>query len=282
MTEVVDHNDPGARELARLAAESVNERVNGRAAQVRRTFVVAEEGRTSPAAVMLRGGRGGEVRLKLYLSLLWFAASPPHDATYPARAWASLLGLNDPAGNGARRINEAFSWLSTHNFVSLQHRPGQPSRVVLRNEAGTGAAYDVPGAVMRAIHEDHPMGRELRQANRYIQVPATFWTNGWITELSGAAVVMLLVVMAESRTGQEGRGVWFSQRVAAERYSLSAQTRSKGLSELTRFGVLTTRKQSLVSQDPFAPIKSRNVYTFHRDALAGEPSRSGSLSNPLL
>jgi hypothetical protein len=35
----------------------------------------------------------------------------PHDLAYPARAWATLLGLPDPAGRGARRINEAILWL---------------------------------------------------------------------------------------------------------------------------------------------------------------------------
>ncbi|HVF74574.1 MAG TPA: hypothetical protein VM938_05955, partial [Acidimicrobiales bacterium] len=72
---------------------------------------------------MLRGGRGGAVRLKLYLSFLWFAAAPPHDVTYPARAWASLLGLEDPEARGARRIIDAITWLDAHDFVVVEGRP---------------------------------------------------------------------------------------------------------------------------------------------------------------
>ena len=59
-------------------AEIVARRVHGRAAPVRRLFVErALPDSPPPLATLLRGGRGGEVRLKLYLSILWFAGGPP-------------------------------------------------------------------------------------------------------------------------------------------------------------------------------------------------------------
>lgn len=249
-------------------------RVNGRAAQVRRSFVVAEKGKDSPAALMLRGGRGGEVRLKLYLSLLWFAASPPHDATYPARAWAALLGLEDPDGNGARRINDAFAWLDERHFIRLERLPGRPSTAFLRYETGTGQSYDVPGAVMRAIPDEL---REHRAQHRYFQIPPSFWINGWVVSLSGAATVMFLALLAESREDQESKGIWFSQSVAAERFSLSPQTRSKGLRELAHQRLVSVRQESLADRDPFAPSMTRNVYTLNRQALADLTPRAKPL-----
>lgn len=263
------------QDLAQRAAASVNERVNGRAAQVRRSFVVAEKDKDSPAAIMLRGGRGGEVRLKLYLSLLWFASSPPHDATYPARAWAALLGLNDPEGNGARRINDAFAWLDENRFVKLVRQPGHPSTAYLRMETGSGAPYDVPGAVMRGIPDQL---KQARAPHRYFQIPASFWVNGWVVELSGAATVMLLALMAETREGEETKGTWFSQSVAAERFKLSPQTRSKGLRELEYQHLIGVRRESLADQDPFAPMKTRNVYTLRREALAENVPRPRQLT----
>src|SRR6266849_395513 len=55
-----------------------------------------------PLALLLRGGQGGEVRLKLYLTMSLLAVSAPYDIKpIPARSWAEALGLDDPERNGA-------------------------------------------------------------------------------------------------------------------------------------------------------------------------------------
>jgi hypothetical protein len=43
----------------------------------------------------MRGGRGGEVRLKLYFCLTLIATKPPHKIRErtPARTWAEMLAL---------------------------------------------------------------------------------------------------------------------------------------------------------------------------------------------
>ncbi len=82
----------------------------------------------TPLVAMLRGGHGGEVRLKLYLSITLLAAHPPFDISRPiaGRSWATMLGLPDPEGNGARRIADALVWLDQHRYIALQRRPGMP------------------------------------------------------------------------------------------------------------------------------------------------------------
>src|SRR5438105_691928 len=58
-------------EHALRLAETLNHKVKGRAAKIRFDFIRHEAGALPPLASLLRGGRGGEVRLKLLLSLLW-------------------------------------------------------------------------------------------------------------------------------------------------------------------------------------------------------------------
>lgn len=251
------------------AAESVARRVNDRSAQIRRLFAVAQsETEPPPMARMLRGGRGGSVRLKLYLSLLWFAANPPYDVTYPARAWAQLLDLPDPELGGARRVSEALSWLRTHSFVEVTQRPGLPSRVVLLEESGTGTSYSVPGAVWRSLDASTP--QEFKERQRYVQLPAQLWTNGWIQTLDGAAIAMLLIILAEKSPAPQGKlrdpGVWFSPSEAAKRYSLSPATRTKGVAQLSRSGLVTIDKIA-VSNDPFDLRRTRNSYRLHLEEL---------------
>lgn len=253
-----------ASPAALLAADSVAGRVSGRAAQVRRAFVVGSEGEPPPVARMLRGGRGGSVRLKLYLSLLWFAANPPYDVTYPARAWAQLLDLPDPDVSGARRVTDALTWLKKESFIEVQPRPGLPSRVVLLEESGTGRPYVVPGAAWRTLGPQ--ASEDERQRNRYLQLPPELWTSGWLQILDGASIAMLLVILAESSSERANARVWFSPAEALKRYGLSPSTRTKGLSQLSKAGLVTTEKAS-ISRDPFDLRRTRNAYRPHLDRL---------------
>lgn len=214
------------------------------------------------------------MRLKLYLSLLWLAAKEPHDASFPARAWASLLALPDAPGAGARRVAEALKWLHAHRFVELEARPGATNRVTLLNENGTGERYRVPGAVFRTIPNE-PQFKQDRERQRYFRIPPTFWTAGWCSDLRGPAVAMLLVLLAEE-DGRRSDGVWFSPRIAEERYALSPVTRSKGLTELSDYGLLTIKKSALTG-DPFELQRTRNIYFLNHDAFSKGPRSKASI-----
>lgn len=251
------------------AAESVAARVSNRSAQVRRVFVVGAEGSPPPVARLLRGGRGGSVRLKLYLSLIWFAANPPYDVTYPARAWAQLLDLDDPEVAGARRVSDALAWLRERDFIEVQPRPGLPSRVVLLEESGAGRPYAVPGAAWRSL--GGTATEEQRQLHRYLQLPPEVWTSGWLQVLDGAAIAMLLVLLAEMPADGIKAKVWFSPAEALKRYGLSPATRTKGLSQLSSAGIAITEKAS-TTKDPFDLRRTRNVYKLDLTRLK-DPAR---------
>jgi hypothetical protein len=67
-----------------------------------------------PLATMLRGGRGGEVRLKLFLSMQLIAVAHPYDVTRTASYWAHLLSLPEPGSTvRAASTTPSDGWKNT-------------------------------------------------------------------------------------------------------------------------------------------------------------------------
>lgn len=253
------------------AARAVANRNHSRSAQLRRSFVERADNvsEPTPLATLLRGGRGGQVRLKVYLSMLWLAAKPPHDVAYPARAWATLLDLEDPAGKGARRVNEALGWLEKRRFVSVESVPGHPNRVTLREETGSGAEYRVPGEAYNKGKTSKADEAELRR-HRYVQIAPAFWTSGWFSLLSGPGLAMYLVLLCEQAGRPDGTELWFSPDRANLKYALSPDTRATGLQELRRAGLVYALRRPVAS-DVFDVQRFRNVYLLQPDRLS-EPA----------
>lgn len=261
--------NPSIETALEYAAEAAAT-AHSRAAQIRRVFIESPLANPAepPLARFLRGGRGGNVRLKLYLSYLWIGAAPPHGITRPARAWAGLLGLEDPEVRGARRIADANRWLNDHRFVILAGAPGRAPTVTLLREDGSGRPYELPGAVLTTKRQ---RTSAPTLGDYYIQLPATFWTSGWIAALSTAAVAMLLVLLSElAGRSASDTDLWFSQSQADRRFFLSNETRGAGLRELTRLGLVAARRQS-ITRGLFDFRRVRNVYRFNPDALNDGP-----------
>lgn len=265
-SEPGEKNDPFDNQLA--AARQAQHRAGGaRSAAIRYRFIARTEPESPPPplARLLRGGggRGGAARLKLYLSLLWLSRNEDKPVyRYPAHQWARLLGADQPDKSGARQVQEAFRWLDQESFVEVRRRQGAPSDVHLLSDAGTGRAYQAPGPAMKHLSKGE------REAHLYVQLSAGFWTNGWIKELSGAAVAMYLVLLHEQRG--ENKAVWLSPRIGQERYDLSDETRRKGLNELVDRALASVRRRPL-HQGLFEDhIRSRNVYLLDPQHMANE------------
>ena len=245
---------------------------------VRKSFVRSNrEGTTAPMGLLLQtGGRGGGVSIKLLLALLWRCSSEPHRTQVSARQWAGLLGLDDPARRGARRVADGLAALERAGLITVARRRGEPSLVQLREESGSAEAYRIPStAYTQAVGDD-----KLRHL--YFKVPTPLWTGGHIQAMSTPALAMLLIILAEQ--GGDGKEVWWSTEVFPARYSISPATRAKGTRELVERGLLVLTKR-LVAESPtarssFASERVRNVYRLTGDALLPPASPSGGSRAP--
>ena len=183
-------------EALRVAAQAAK-RARDRATPVRIRFIerAQPEDPPPPLARVIRGGLGGEVRLKLLLALLWLGAGGQHDVQFPAHTYAALLGLPDRYTNGARRVNDALNWLRDHAFITIERVAGHEPKITLLSELGNGRPYVVPGQAPKDPETD-----KATLDNIYVRLPVAFWTKGWAATLSGPATAMLLVLLLLERT----------------------------------------------------------------------------------
>lgn len=269
------------RPVALTAAENVAKRNHNRSLPLRRAFAERSDNSTQPTplARLLRGGRGGSVRLRLYLSYLWLGAAPPHELVYPARAWAELLDLDEPETSGARRVADAVRWLEKNNLIEVTNRAGAPNIVRLLSDTGDGKDYETPGSAYNRLKQKKP---EAAQIHRYIQLPPTLWTSGWMAVLSPAALAMLIILRIQvGAKDPDTEEVWIAPDYAAKAFLLSEETRTRGLRELQHAGLISVRRRQLVATDSFDFRRFRNVYQLNLPTLAQpaaipEPVKDGS------
>jgi hypothetical protein len=236
-------------------------------APVRNLFVANDApGVRPPLAQLLSsgptggGGRGGQLRVKMYLSLLWVCAKAPYAAVRPGRAWAALLGLEDPAGKGARRVQAAVRDLADRGMVSVEDRGGWASAITPLIEHGTGKPYSSPSETHNRLTQNRASPAVLA-LHRYFRLPSGLWTSGLIGELSGPGLAMLLVLRCEQQ-GRDGKAVWFSPDRAENRFGLAESTRRQGLAELRDRGLVTTTSQRLSESGDFIDVyRRRKVHT---------------------
>lgn len=177
------------------------------------------------------------MRLKLELSLLWAAVAAPFYVQDRASRWAQLLGLEGK--NGVRQIQSGLRWLNEHELIKVSQQPGRGSLIRVLDEGGGGREYLRPNRRMSL--DERRKGGEF-----YIQLPSSFWTNGWVQLLNGPAVAMLLILLDMAPGKQEpgadpvDQWVWLSLRMAASRYGITDDTRYAGLDELRSYGLVYT------------------------------------------
>lgn len=215
------------------------------------------------------GGRGGEVRLKLYLSLLWIAAKSPYSVKRPARAWAALLGLDDPEDKGARRVQKAFADLEALGFVRIAERPGLAPEVTVLSELGDGAPYTSPADAYSALASTNAP-YDVLKPHEYAKLPSRFWTEGIIASLDGASVAMLLILL--SAAGKK-KSVWISPSQFSDRYGLANATQTKGLSGLRAAKLIVSRSKP-VSQEGTYFIGEKRMRKVHTLRLVPAPKVS--------
>lgn len=254
---------PESLAAARELGESSRRRID---TPVRKSFVrprTTASAPVAPLAEIYSGGRSGVVAVKLLLALLWRCSAPPFSTDKPARAWATLLDLEDPEGKGARRIKAALRTLEAAKLVRVVEQPGYPNVVTLLDESGTGRSYGLPSTAYSFATKNALPGDpdEEVAANTYFKVPQQLWREGFIQTLRGPGLVMLLILLAER--GGDGAKVWFATNEFPQRYNISAKTRAAGTKELIELGLLKVEAESL-AQNPWGSTfdvrRRRKVY----------------------
>ena len=252
-------------------AARASKRVSERETTVRHGFIRSpraadDDAAPPPLARLMKGSKGGAIRIRLYLALLWQAGGGDerHSVDFPARAFAELLDLPDPERRGDRRVREAIKLFEKERLLRTERRPGQPSVLALLQEDGSGDPYTRPGA-----HASQAKERgEVARSHLFVRLPAGFWTHGWALALSAPALATLLVLLEATRNGAMA-DKWISP---SERrwYGLSDDTWTRGIAELARYGLVEVAKKP-VSED-FGWRRVRNAYTVRHDLLAQPPS----------
>jgi hypothetical protein len=232
-----------SRELLRTAANKAQRTGN---VPFPPAFVIAPDNNIQPPlARLLQGGRGGSVRLRLYLCITMMATRAPYDLKSPPTpsAWARLLAL--PEDTGARRVSRNLKWLSNERLIALEPRPGRPASITLLDAGGTGGQYKRP-----------------MEEGRYVGIPVELWTRGWILALSATALALLFALVEHQGGYDRARYVVADRR---HRYGLSPDTWTLARKELERQQLLTVARTPIGSD--FDYRRMRNTYWVDLEAL---------------
>jgi len=216
---------------------------------IHNSFVRSSDGYSRPPlARLIQGGRGGEVRLKLFLCMTMMATRAPHDINRPLtpRGWARMLAL--PVEDGAaRRVSNNLKWLHDEKFIVLERRAGNTPRIQLLDPASGGTAS--------------------RPTSNFVSVSLDLWNQGWILELSATGLTLLLVLLDLCGGAETPRYV---TRFRRESYALSPDTWTRARKELEKDGLLSVGRTS--QGDDYDPERLRNTYWINRDVLSRPPS----------
>lgn len=208
------------------------------------SFVRTDLGGVDPPLAQLL--RAGDTRLKLHLVLALMATKAPYelDDPPPAHWLAGLLGLPDPDGSGARRVNQALKWLHDHAFIVRTPRPGTPPHIQLVHHGSVSAA-----------------------GGRYVRLSLDVWEQGWLLTLSGRALALLLVLTEASGGSRTNSATLTGSRKA--QYGLSDDTWTRAAGELEAAGLLVTEEvfARASSRDEWGPKRRRQRYTLLAEAM---------------
>jgi hypothetical protein len=242
-----------ARDLDRLIERS--KRSTG--ARLPPSFARGDGTGTPPLAQLIQGGQGGEVRLKLYVSMVLLAGSVKKHKTLGRHSivnvststWARLLALPDPPVNGARRVADAQNELARVKLIKVQRQPGQPPRLSLLHASGSGGPFAEP-------------------TGPYIRIPLDVWEQRWIWALSSKELAVLIALI--DLCGGKGRdgtgGPQALSGIDRDRYGLSEDTWRISSASLVRHGLLETDIQRV--RFDLETARRRKRYALNLERLA--------------
>lgn len=220
----------------------------------------------TPLMMVYRGGKGGEIALKLYIALLWKAVSSPYEIkNVSSTGWAGLLGLYTSRSTpqekiaARERISKALKKLEKLKLIEIYRHKGTTPTIKILAEDMSGNPYNPPSN--DAYIRKNKKIKSRKTEDFYLKIPTALWTSGDFQALSGAALVMYLIIAAEFGYTKK---VWFSTSSFPERYGISASTRAKGTKELEGRGILGVSREVIDrsgQEISMEVVRSRKVYS---------------------
>lgn len=203
-----------------------------------------------PLARLIRGGQGGEVRLKLFLCMTLIATRAPHEIRDPFTPmyWARLLAL-DPT-RGPRRVSDGLKWLDENAYIRREPRKGNLPKIALLDPR-TGAPASRP-------------------TGKFTEVPLGFWDRGWIVTLSAKGVAILLALLDARGPYRTPRYITTPTRAS---YGFSADTWTRGTRELREKELLIEGRTPQGGKFDFRRL--RNTYLINDFKLTGSEVPKG-------
>jgi hypothetical protein len=240
-----------ARELlGRAAARSQRSNVAYAPEFIRTMNYTADAPITFPLlSQLIQGGRGGEVRLKLYLLLTMIATQRPFDIRNPPTPLTMARTLALPQATGSRRINGNLNWLEYHKLIKRTKRPGLTAAIQLLDLNGN----------------EKPMP-DPRSSRPYVTIPIEFWSEGWLLALSPTAIAVLFAVI--ERLGGQKIPMYMT-RPRHQSYNLSHDTWTRGRKELEKHYLLKVTRTP--QGDDYNYRRLRNSYWVDKERLLTSP-----------
>lgn len=251
-------------DLDQINARALPERQRRQVA-FERAFVYDESGDTPLGRLLagdghLRGGRqrpgrGGGVRLRLYLCITMLAVREPFDVGIRLSSplqWAERVGL---AGSTRTRVlNYNMKWLADKQYIKRERRTGAAPQISLLDIGGTGAVYRSP-----------------RLGGPWVNLPTELFANGWLVHLSPVALAVVMMLenqrAREKATPERGVNVPGYDR---ERYGLSENTWYHGAHELRDAGLVGIEREQMEEGD-YLQKRIRNRYRLNLDGFKEKP-----------
>lgn len=209
------------------------------------SFVKSADPANPPALARLLGaGRGGEIRLKLFLTFALRAASgrPVLNGRRPP-GMARMLAL--PPQTGPRRVADAMRWLRSNSFIEVEPQVGQPGMITLLDGG------------------DPPSDLSNRDRNgNYVSVPIELWTSGHFLQMKAREVAIFIAIWdVTSNSAKEGSLTGYRKA----QYGISDDTWTRALKELRVRNLIDYRTEIDESEDRVP--RKRQIYNRVAPAL---------------
>ncbi len=171
---------------------------------------------------------GAERALAQYMLVHATASGTDFGVARDSRVWARALGLDHTLSASRTAVSKNWAWLEQHGLIRRERR-GRLSKIILLRDDGSGKAYRHPA--------------KLREG--YLQLPFTFWREGWDAKLDLPSVALLLISLSLVD------GFILPHRQVKQWYGISSSTLTKGITGLRHHELLDVRRDK--KDAPLAP-----------------------------